>query len=48
MLQFDDDGKHLVGETPKLLDCLGHDGTNLVIGLRFLGKGPGFRSTFAR
>ena len=46
-VQFDGDGQHIAAEITKLLDAL-DDGTNMVIGSRFIKKHSGYRSTFTR
>jgi len=47
-IQFDGDGQHIAAEIPKLLSKMKQDGSNMVIGSRFLEKHAGFRSTFVR
>jgi hypothetical protein len=47
-IQFDGDGQHIAEEIPKLLSKMNQDGSNMVIGSRFLEKHAGFRSTFIR
>ena len=47
-IQFDGDGQHLAAEIPKLLAALQAQGTNMVIGSRFLDSQAGYRSTFLR
>lgn len=47
-IQFDGDGQHLAAEIPKLLAALQTQGTNMVIGSRFLDSQAGYRSTFLR
>lgn len=47
-VQFDGDAQHKASEISKLLDSLVCHEADVVIGSRFLEKGPSFRSTFMR
>lgn len=46
-IKFDADGQHLASEIETLLQPLDKDGTDVVIGSRYLAKG-GFKSTLSR
>lgn len=46
-VQFDGDGQHVAQEIPALLKAL-HQGSDMVIGSRFLAPHDGYRSTFLR
>jgi len=47
-LQFDGDGQHKASEIHKLLEPVKEGKADVVIGSRFCGESPGFKSTFIR